>query len=520
MTTLGPIGVKAFEARGISEETAARFGIYTARADVDELGNRTGEVEPDINGNIVAFPYHESGRIVAEKYRAPWKKFFQRKNGKKTFWNVDILDDPALEQGLYPLIIFEGEIDALTAIDCGFPFSVSVPDGAPPVPKNKEPTELEPIDPNTENTGKFEYVWANRDRIKRIKRFVLAVDNDGPGKRLEAELLRRLGASCCLSVTYPDGCKDLSDVRVKHGAGAVAECLNSARPYPVRGLYRLSDYPDAADPIVYFTGFSPLNDYLMLWFGELMIVTGIPGHGKTSWIVNLCVKLCEQYGWTVAMASFEMQTVPQLRHKLRLTRTGTAAHEWSREFVGEADKWINEHFLFIDNDPHGDIEEDLTLEWILERARDAVIRDGIRVLVIDPWNEVEHARPRGENETEYHNRALRMLRRFGTRYQVIVIIAAHPTKEVGKDGMTRMPGLYDISGSSAWYNKPDHGVVVFVPDEETSETVIAIKKVRFAWSGKKGEITMRYDRPTESYFPIAGLTPQWKSRKALREAGE
>lgn len=511
---LGPIGIKAFDQRQISEDTAVRFGVYTVRHIVDANGKRTGEVEPDVGGNVVAFPYLDHGRVVAEKYRGPGKQFWQSKGGKKTFWNADILDDPGLEQGLGPLIITEGEIDALTAIDCGFPFTVSVPDGAPGVPHGQLPTDLPPLDATSDRTGKFEYVWNNRDRLKRVKRFVLAVDDDAPGKRLEAELLRRLAPSRCLSIVYPDGCKDLSDVRVKHGAETVARCLNAARPYPVRGLYRLSDYPDVADPETYSTGFADLDDHLKLWLGEMMIVTGIPSHGKSTFVINLCVNLARQYGWSTAMASFEIQTVPALRHKLRLAKTQFPPVYWHAEMKAVADRWINEYFLFIDDDPTGDGDEDLTLEWVLERAADAVMRDGIRVLVIDPWNEVEHAKPRGESETEYHNRALRMIRRFAARYQVIAIVIAHPTKEVGKDGATRMPGLYDIAGSAAWFNKPDHGIVVFVPDAETGETVIAIKKVRFGWSGKKAEITLRYDPETEGYRSLDGLIPIWKAKKS------
>jgi hypothetical protein len=143
-------------------------------------------------------------------------------------------------------------------------------------------------------------------------------------------------------------------------------------------------------------------------------------------------------------------------------------------------------------------------------------RDGIRILVIDPWNEVEHARPRAESETEYHNRALRMIRRFASRYGVIAIVIAHPTKDVAKEGKLRMPGLYDIAGSGAWYNKPDHGIVVHVPDSNTNETIVSIKKVRFSWSGKKADVTLTYLPEIEGYASMNGQFPIWK---ALLSAG-
>jgi twinkle protein len=191
----------------------------------------------------VVFPFLERGVVVNEKYRAPGKKFWQRAVGRRTFWNSDALDDPALEAGHQALVITEGELDALTAIECGFPLSVSVPDGAPPVPEGEKPDDLGPIDQCGEHAGKLEFLWNNRDPLKRIKRFIIATDGDRPGQRLAAELVRRLSASRCLFVEYPRGSKDLNDVAVLHGKDAVAAILNGAKPYPVRGLYQLSDLP-------------------------------------------------------------------------------------------------------------------------------------------------------------------------------------------------------------------------------------------------------------------------------------
>ena len=48
----------------------------------------------------------------------------------------------------------------------------------------------------------------------------------------------------------------------------------------------------------------------------------------------------------------------------------------------------------------------LTIDDVLERAQDAVYRYGIRGLVIDPYNEMEHNRPNGRSETEYISQLL------------------------------------------------------------------------------------------------------------------
>jgi twinkle protein len=491
---LGPVGLEAFERRAINPETAARFAIFTASRQAD------GEVIPDANGNVIVFPYLSHGRSVAEKYRAPGKKFWQRAGGYRTFWNVDALDDPALENGQAPLVITEGELDALTAIDSGFPLSVSVPDGAPPVPAGEEPEMLEPLLADQEGSGKFEFLWNNRDRLKRVKRFVLAVDNDPPGKRLAAELVRRLSAARCLFVIYPEGCKDLNEVAMRHGKETVAAVLNAAKPYPVRGLYKLSEYPELPAIPAVSTGWWTLDRHLKLFAGEFMVVTGIPSHGKSTWVLNLLCHVASLHGWRTAIFSPEMPAVPHLRDKLRRIKSGTS------EKRSHVEAFIEDSFVFIDADPTGRQDEDFDLDWIIDKATDAVMRDGVRCLLIDPWNEIEHARHRDESMTDYIGRSIRALKRFARLYEVAVIVIAHPTKEVGRDGKSRPPTLYDIEGSAHWFNKCDHGVVIDRPNAYVDESVIRVAKVRFDETGEKGEVRMRFDRVSCRYEVLQGET--------------
>lgn len=491
MKVLGSLGVEAFNRRSIDPETAAKYAIYTASRVADE-------VVPDPNGNIIVFPFQEHGCVVSEKFRAPGKKFWQRAGGRRTFWNVDALDDPSLENGQQALVITEGELDALTAIDCGFPLSVSVPDGAPAVPEGQAPGDLQPIEPGSENSGKFEFLWNNRDRLKRIKRFIIAVDADAPGQRLAAELVRRLSASRCMFVTYPHDCKDLNDVAMKHGHESVSAILNAAKPYPVRGLYKLSEYPESEEIRTFSTGWWTIDPHLKLFAGEFMVVTGIPSHGKSTWVLNLLSNAAREHGWRAALFSPEMPTVPHLRDKLRRIKGGSSA------FQPHVDAFIEEHFVFIDSDPTGREDEDFDLNWIIDKATDAVLRDGIQCLVIDPWNEVEHAKRRDETMTDYIGRSIRVLKRFARLYNVAVIVIAHPTKDVGKDGKSRPPTLYDIEGSAHWFNKCDHGVVVDRPNAYADESVIRIAKVRFDETGSKGEVRMAFDRASCRYSTLNG----------------
>jgi hypothetical protein len=91
------------------------------------------------------------------------------------------------------------------------------------------------------------------------------------------------------------------------------------------------------------------------------------------------------HGWRAVLFSPEMPTVPHLRDKLRRIRGGSRL---------EADNFIDEYFRFIDADPTGREDVDFDLDWIIDKATDAVLRDGIRVLVIDPWTRLSMRGPR------------------------------------------------------------------------------------------------------------------------------
>jgi twinkle protein len=60
--------------------------------------------------------------------------------------------------------------------------------------------------------------------------------------------------------------------------------------------------------------------------------------------------------------------------------------------------------------------------------------------------------------------------------------------------MKSPPTLYDVEGSAHWFNKPDHGIVIYSPKPDADEALIRICKVRFEETGEKGEVRMGFDR--------------------------
>lgn len=486
---INPVHEQWLQKRGINPATAGRIGIYSGTRQADG-------VEPSQSGNILVFPYFEQGKVVAEKYRMADKRFSQRPNPRKTFFNADVLLEEALTNGDAALIICEGEMDALAAIEAGYKFAVSVPDGAPPARDGNGnlidvPEDARDIDPD--NDEKFAYVKNNWNNLKSIKRIIIATDNDEPGKRLAAELVRRLDRVRCSFIQWPDGCKDLNDVLISKGQSAVIDLIQSAKPYPVSGVYKLNDLPDEADLNPVSTGWPNLDPYLKLFHPALLVVTGRAGHGKSTWTQQLVANLANHHNWNIAIASFEMRIKPFVSDALAAAYFGRSKIEFDSVETREANWWINERFCFIAPEPDSERAHDV--EWLLERAAAAVIRHGARVLLIDPWNEIEHSRRNNETITEYTNRAVMALKNFARRFDVLVIIVAHPTKSGAAKDPQDMT-LYDISDSAAFQNKADFGVVVSRLGDVAVENVtgISVRKVRYQpETGRLGSVDMSFD---------------------------
>ncbi len=471
------------EARGIDPTLAQKFGLHTVRR-----GDR----------NYLAVPYVEQGRTVNHKYRAVSDKSLQAMDdgAPLTLWNHDCLLDQSLTE--QPLIITEGEWDALAILSIGKRRVVSVPNGAPA--RQSDDAQL------TEGK-RYAWFWRCEPYLRDVARIIIATDNDDPGKALAADLCRLFGPERCMFITYPANCKDANDVLVDYGPDYLRDMLDAAKPYPIKGLFRLSDFPDFGELPTMPLGIPGLAEMLPVVPSAFTVVTGYPGHGKTSLTMRIVANMIEQ-NVPVCMGSFETLPKPILQRRLRahlLRCQEFALANAARDILARADAQIERNLSIVAQMVGEDDEMDL--DYFLERARVSVLRDGARMVSLDPWNEVEHKRRGGENETEYTSRALRAIKQFMREYQVAFWVIAHPAKPAPNVSRKHAPGLLDISGSAHWANKPDYGLVCHRPDKESNRALIQVTKVRMGYPGREGKIELEYDWRTASYALPA--TPQF-----------
>jgi twinkle protein len=462
--------------RHISNDTLLRLGVSEA---VEWMPKANKEIK------TICFNYIRGGELVNIKFRGKNKDFKLTKDAELIFYNLDALE------GDKTAVIVEGEIDSLSMHEAGVFNSVSVPNGA------------------SKGSQKLEYLDNCIDYFIDKTKIILATDADDAGFALREELARRLGKERCYRVSYPEDCKDANEVLVKHGKEALKQMVENATVWPIEGLIAMDDiYEDVCNyyengyPDGIKVGIDGFDDYLQLLPGQLTTITGIPGSGKSEFTDYLMCMTAKNHKWPWGVCSFENQPVAfhvtKLIEKMAGKAFGFRKDHFNRvntdEFqyaVGLIDLYF--HFININ-------QVELTINGLLDKATELVMRKGIKGLLIDPWNYIEHKIPKGYTETQYISECLTQIKTFAVKTGVHVFLIAHPTKlRKLNNGKYEVPTLYNISGSAHFFNKTDNGVTVW-RDFENNTVDVHVQKVRYSWLGKVGFCSFSYDIQTRQYL--------------------
>lgn len=297
-------------------------------------------------------------------------------------------------------------------------------------------------------------------------------------------------------VVYPDGAKSLREIYLSKGMGAVNAIVEANhRAAENERVFRMSELPKVTLPKPHRIGMSLLDDRYRIREGDFTVITGIPSHGKSTLINEIACRMAERYQWTTAFASFEQMPQVDHRRNLRTFFNRKLEVHQSEEEKDRADRWIDKHFSFI----VPDMDDEVNLGWVLDCCEAAILQHKAKLIVIDPWNEMDHVRPPDMTLTEYTGYAIKLFRRLARKYSVHVIVAAHPAKQRKLDnGTYGVPSLYDISDSAHWNNKADCGIVVHRTDETT--TLIRVAKSRYHDEiGIPGDVEAHFNREIARY---------------------
>jgi len=481
-TSLTDNAVKWFDGRGINQDTLKKMNVYSDVEFMPQVGKES---------NVICFPFFIDNKLTNIKFRDGNKNFKLVKDAELIFYNINSLKNTK------SIVIVEGEMDCLSYIQVGIENCISVPNGA--------------------SARNLEYLDNYIELFEDIEKVYIATDNDIKGIELREELIRRLGAERCLVVNYKEY-KDANEYLINNGGIALRDTIKDAVEIPVSGIVNLTSYYDEIYKMFISgiesgqkTGISNLDEIVTWELGRLAVITGIPGHGKSEFVDFILSRLNIVHGWKVGYFSPENYPIKYHYSKIASKLCGK---KFQQGYIEQSE--YEELFGYIEDNFHFIYpEDDMSFDTIITKARHLVKKNGIKILVIDPYNKIEHLRDRNESETEYISRFLDKLIVFAKQLNVLVMLVAHPRKmDKQANGIYAKPSLYDINGSANFYNKCDYGLSIY-RYFDTNISEVDVIKVKFKHLGAGGIAKFKYNYNNGRYENETLTIDSWNNSSYL-----
>lgn len=468
LTEESPVMAYLLRERKLTKETVTKF--------------RIGD-----GGTEIVFPsFNQSGELDSVKYIG-----LARDNGKKVIRQEkgcppSLFGWHALPVGTRTVVITEGQIDAMTWAQMGWP-ALSMPNGVGDI------------------NGWIDYEW---DNLQQFDTIYLSFDSDEPGKKGLTEVAQRVGKQRCMNVVLA-GEKDANDA-LQHGKDKAFfdEAINLAQPFKPKQIKSPLEFKDLVMEEFHpkggvHPGFVPetLRKEFRFILGQLTIWTGISGHGKSNLLNQIALEfICG--GGRVAMASMEM---PGHKNLARMIRTAAprSIKEITIDFLtGMLTEISGRLWIF-------DMLGNVQLKVLLELMAYSVARYKVEHFIIDSLMKLDV----DSEDFDAQRQALNQLHSFAMEHNVHVHLVCHARK--GQDE-SKAPGKLDVKGSGDIINQADNIISVWRNKKKEKEfsagnlseanrfkvpdCICYVEKNRE--TGEEGEIALWFNKKRNRYIPM------------------
>ena len=436
----------------------------------------------------IAYCNYLDGKIINVKFRSvqqhpvtgEWSKLFCQVSPTKPcapygIDSINLLRPDA--QPIRQLIITEGEKDRLTLMTCGFPYVLSIANGA---------------STNIEESHEAFDEW-----IQQAGEIIICGDTDRPGRRLVKLLIEQYQTRAKVT-TLPQGKKDISEVYEAFGSREVKRIIAEAQGISDADIYDLSEHKEDILDIMmgnydrgYEVGMGGLTDGIFhpTSEGGLIILTGRPNSGKTDFLNCLMAHLMYHNQKCVAFFSFEkpikgkhVREIARIALGVRNTEDmdGTESPEEARQENRRVLDFLSEHM--VDFDTKTRLPDSNYIIGMMEAMMNRK-KQKIDYLVIDPYVFINMTEGGSRaTETEKVRLMLTKLQAWSRTRHIWTVVVAHPRIQY-KDGHEAFPPLdiYSVAGSAQWANLADFLLTVnriSKPEEGKMFTIVEMLKVR------------------------------------------
>jgi len=443
------------ETRGLKDSTLHQFKLG-----FKEVDGHPAIVIPDFDatGTCVGLKYHFYTRPegVTSKYR--------KEAGSKTqFFNLHRID---FNQ---PLIVTEGEYDAISLWQFGYENVGSIPNGA-----NGLNGWIEEINP--------------------AKEILICFDNDPAGNEGAEKLGERLGLSKCKRV-YPRlkdandylqlglGKKDI-DFIFEHAESMFTAPVTQLVQY-VDGARQIIDDPEKAKGIS--TGWTNV-DFLLggIRPGEVTISSGLTGHGKTTFAVSLIGNLMEQdiKCLIVSPEMREYYLLLELANNFHQRRVKN--HKELDEFIAHASDKVHIARVF-------DMWTNKTKGSLLDRVFDvieyAIRNNGIKFILLDHLRLFLSVGQQDQERfaiDEFMQRCVRTAIAHGVHIWLIVQPKNLPAQQ-------KKVTMHDLKGSSTISQDAHNILLIHREQDKKKENLVHVDVVKNREFGTTGTAVLEFN---------------------------
>lgn len=501
----GSAAIEYMKRRGISEETVRKYGISTVAK-----GYYKGCVAIPfyaVNGDLLFLKYrnadgsdfHGKGKersISANGRNDEERKRDEQKHGK---WQATFFGMKQCSFDGSPLVVTEGQMDALACAEAGITNVVSVP------------------------LGKQNINWFNESEdaqifINRFTELIVFGDNEA-GEVTLVDNMRKIFSRRVRVVRIEDylGEKDANDILLKHGKEKILDAVHNAVSLKVKRVKEISEIRSvnlSEFPRI-LSGVNSLDKVIGgLYFGNLVILSGARGEGKSTFASQLAGFAVNQ-GLNVFFYSGELIDYQwKLWFKLQIAGadgislqhnpvTGESEPLIKQSEGEQIENWYKNKVFLFDNASVDDEETGL-----IKTMEECICQYDCRFLVIDNLMSAISDDNLNADLNRQQTKFIKTLEIIAKKYGVIIVVVAHLRK--GTKGTTDND---NVSGSGNITNACDlnlqFGIPADMKADETQDRTVKVLKNR--WSGKLNfdGILLHYEPMTKRLYGH-GEDPNWK----------